>query len=91
MCLTDSLVWRQRWEALSQNLLALSAEYEAAAATDPWMQNAHALTESLHQFARSQFDFFYAGFTSGKLLPSMVYPEEHVIRQRWIRWRMTRP
>ncbi|HRQ40893.1 MAG TPA: hypothetical protein PLD25_23510 [Chloroflexota bacterium] len=80
MCLTDSLVWRQRWEALSQNLSALSAAYTEAAACDPWMHNAHALTGCLLDFAGSQFDFFYQGFTSGKLLPSMVYPEEHVIR-----------
>lgn len=81
MCLTDSLVWRQRYDALSQNLTALSAQYEAAAACDPWMQNAHALTECLLAFAQGQFHFFFDGFNGGKLLPSMIYPEEHVIRR----------
>ncbi|GIK54480.1 MAG: hypothetical protein HND44_05745 [Chloroflexi bacterium] len=80
MCLTDSLVWRQRWEALAQILTTLSTHYEEASLQDPWLHTMHALAGCLQAFAQSQFEFFYTGFSNGKLLPSMVYPEEHVIR-----------
>lgn len=70
--------WQVRWQALTEQLQQLLAQFDPKA--DPVSGSLHTLTESLLAFGKDQFEFFWEGFTSGQLLPSMVLPQEHVLR-----------
>jgi hypothetical protein len=48
--------------------------------SDPVNVSLHALTESLLAFGKDQFDFFWDGFKTKQLLPSMALPRRHVLR-----------
>ena len=75
-----SSVWEKRWDTLETLLSALAKQYKKATQTDPWMETAHSLVESLKLFGGSQFYFFYEGFFERKnLCPSIYYPKEHVM------------
>ena len=71
-------VWQDRWQTLHEQLEQVSATYKQA--SGPVNSSLHALTESLLAFGEDQFSFFWDGFDSGQLLPSMVLPPEHVLR-----------
>ena len=72
-------VWQDRWDALAAQLQQMAKEYGRSAAP-PSNRSLHALTESLLAFGQDQFTFFYDGFDSGQLLPSLNLPQEHVLR-----------
>lgn len=71
-------VWLERWQTLADQLQQVAQEFNPT--TTPVSGSLQALTESLLAFSKDQFDFFWEGFNSGQLLPSMVLPEEHVMR-----------
>jgi len=71
-------VWQERWQALAEQLGQMSITYSQS--SNPVDLSLHALTESLLAFGEDQFDFFWNGFSTGRLLPSMVLPRRHVLR-----------
>ncbi len=71
-------VWKERWQALAEQLGQMSTIYSQSSI--PVGPSLHALTESLLAFGEDQFDFFWDGFNNDRLLPSMVLPREHVLR-----------
>jgi hypothetical protein len=72
-------IWEQRWDALDSQLQEMMNSYGRS--SHPLIKNSlHALTESLRAFGQDQFRFFWDGFDSEQLLPSMHLPEEHVLR-----------
>lgn len=72
-------VWQDRWEALAKQLQDTVATY-GRSANPGNNKTLHALSESLLAFGQDQFSFFWEGFGSGQLLPSMYMPPEHVLR-----------
>lgn len=82
MTLTDQNIWESRWKTLSEVLTQLSAKYqkEAEIEKNQRLETMHSLAECLHAFGKSQYEFFFNGFKDGKLLPSMEYPSESVMR-----------
>lgn len=80
MTLTDAPIWKKRWETLAEILAELSETYQKEAKEDPWIETIHSLVACLDAFGKSQYEFFFNGFTGGKLLPSMDYPAEAVMR-----------
>lgn len=72
-------VWQRRWDALESHLHGMVDSYGRS--PQPKIKNSlHALTESLLAFGQDQFNFFWEGFESEQLLPSMYLPQEHVLR-----------
>ncbi len=71
-------VWQERWQALAEQLGQMSTTFGQS--SNPVSLSLHALTESLLAFGGDQFEFFWEGFTSGQLLPSMMLPQEHILR-----------
>ena len=80
MPLSDAPVWKNRWQTLTDIMTELSAQYQKDAENDHWVETMHSLVDCLHVFGKSQYEFFYDGFTADKLLPSMDYPSESVLR-----------
>lgn len=80
MTLTDAPIWKKRWETLAEILAELSLQYQKEAKKDPWVETIQSLVDCLHAFGKSQYKFFYDGFNGKKLLPSMDYPAEAVMR-----------
>lgn len=66
-----SLVWQQRSQALDEAI-----ELSQASCKN---QTLKALLSSLQAFGNDQFQFFYNGFSNGRLLPSMYHPAEYVV------------
>lgn len=71
----DSSVWEKRWQALENMLNEMVDQYRGL--PNPTLA---ALTGCLSAFGRDQFRFFHEGFEHERLLPSVQYPEEHVLR-----------
>lgn len=71
----DSSVWEKRWQTLENIMKEMAAEYQRL--PNPTFA---ALTGCLSAFGRDQFRFFHEGFEQERLLPSVEYPAEHVLR-----------
>lgn len=72
-------IWQDRWNALQQQLDAQLHTYSSS--SNPLIKDSlHSLTDCLKSFGMDQFNFFWEGFDSEQLLPSMVYPQEYVLR-----------
>ncbi|MCA9944868.1 MAG: hypothetical protein H6656_01180 [Ardenticatenaceae bacterium] len=71
-------VWQDRWQTLQEQLEQMTLAYGQA--DDSSSKTLFALTKCLLAFGDDQFSYFWDGFSSGQLLPSMVFPPEHVFR-----------
>jgi hypothetical protein len=68
-------VWEKRWQALEGIMDDMIGRYGAM--SNPTYK---ALVGCLKAFGASQFHFFNSGFKQGKLVPSIEYPVEYVLR-----------
>jgi hypothetical protein len=71
-------VWQDRWQSLQEQLEQMAATYQQG--PGPINSSLYALSKSLLAFGEDQFSFFWDGFDSGQLLPSLGLPPEHVLR-----------
>ncbi|MCA9923542.1 MAG: hypothetical protein KC421_14285 [Anaerolineales bacterium] len=66
-----SPIWQKRWNALEKTMQATDIGTTS--------ETLSSMLTCLAAFGKSQFQFFYDGFNSGKLLPSMHHPAEFVL------------
>lgn len=73
-------IWEKRWQALEELLADRQYSYSQLAQKYDELKTLATLVDCLHTFGASQFKFFYDGFFNDRLLPSMDYPAEYVLR-----------
>jgi len=73
-------IWGKRWQALEELLADRQHSYSRLAQKHDVLKTLAVLIDCLHNFGASQFKFFYDGFFNDRLLPSVDYPAEYVLR-----------